>query len=399
MTGAGPPETSLEMLLKTLLAMLRARSGFSADAISAERLSAWLRTRARELGCDETEAARAALARADEYARIEAHFAPPETWLFRYPESFELLRGFAGARRGQRVRVLVLGAGGWCEPASIACALRAGGAVPEIEAVDRNAAAMSRPAHFSGIHVRGGIPDWAAGLFAREGGRVTPVPEVLDAVAPRIGDILAVAQQHAASGARFDVVAFRNTSIYLNGEVREAVFRAIATLCAERGLVLVGHSEVQGAAQQLGFRVHRAQGAFALEPAERVPMAAGSQAPVQPAPSRMPAPARRAVDAPAVRLPVEQRADPIEAARAAIAASPSDASLHLRLARLLDEAGDRDGAAESVQRALYLDRFHEDALMLAARLADARGAAADAERLRQRALRVHLERMRDGERG
>ncbi|MEY2714412.1 MAG: hypothetical protein RIT24_755, partial [Planctomycetota bacterium] len=55
--------------------------------------------------------------------------------------------------------------------------------------------------------------------------------------------------------------------------------------------------------------------------------------------------------------------------------------------------------AEGVQRALYLDRFNEDALMLAARLADARGATADAERLRQRALRVHLGRMRDEERG
>ena len=398
MTGAGR-EPSFEALVGMLLGMLRARSGFSADALPAERLSAWLRTRARELGCDEIAAARAALARTDEYARIEAYFAPPETWLFRYPESFELLRGFAGTRRGERVRALVLGAGGWCEPASIACALRAGGAIPEVEAVDRNAAAMARPAHFSGIHVRGGVPDWAAGLFTREGDRVTPVPEVLDAVATRIGDILAVAHQHVARGARFDVVAFRNTSIYLNGEVREAVFRAIATLCAERGLVLVGHSEVQGAAQQLGFRVHRAQGAFALERAERVPEAAGAPAPEHPAPPRMAAPVRRAADAPPVRASAGQRADPIGAARAAIAASPSDASLHLRLACLLDESGDRDGAAEAVQRALYLDRFHEEALMLAARLADARGAAADAERLRQRALRVHLERMRDGERG
>jgi len=391
----------------SLLEMLRTRSGFSADAISAERLAAWLRTRARELGCDEAAAAGAALARSDEYARIEAHFAPPETWLFRYPESFELLREFAGQRRGQRVRVLVLGSGGWCEPASIACALRAGGAIPEIEAVDRNASAMSRPAHFSGIHVRGGIPEWAAGLFVREGERVTPLPEVLDAVAPRIGDILAVAQQHAVSGARFDVVAFRNTAIYLSAGAREAVFGAIASLCGERGMVLVGHSEVQGAAHQLGFRVHGAHGAFALVPGQ----AASAADSAQRAPARLtaavprtvhPAPPRDSADpvaAPSAAPSADPVADPVSALRAAIAGSPSDASLHLRLARLLDQSGDRDGAAECVQRALYLDRFHEDALMLAARLADARGASADAERLRQRALRVHLERMRDGERG
>ena len=87
--------------------------------------------------------------------------------------------------------------------------------------------------------------------------------------------------------------------------------------------------------------------------------------------------------------------DPIARARAAVDRNPSDASLHASLAALLHEAGDLERASESVQRALYLDRFHEDALMLAAQLADARGASADAERLRLRALRAHLGKMRD----
>jgi Tfp pilus assembly protein PilF len=64
------------------------------------------------------------------------------------------------------------------------------------------------------------------------------------------------------------------------------------------------------------------------------------------------------------------------------------------LARVLDAKGDRDGARESVVRALYLDRNLEDALVLAAQLAAARGEAAEADHLRARALRIHLERMR-----
>ena len=87
--------------------------------------------------------------------------------------------------------------------------------------------------------------------------------------------------------------------------------------------------------------------------------------------------------------------DPIEALRAEIFRMPADAALHVRLAAALDERGDRAAAAESVGKALYLDRFCEEALVLAARFADARGASADAQRYRMRALRVHLEKMHD----
>ena len=55
---------------------------------------------------------------------------------------------------------------------------------------------------------------------------------------------------------------------------------------------------------------------------------------------------------------------------------PADAALHVQLATALDERGDRAAAAESVGKALYLDRFCEEALVLAARFADARGASA-----------------------
>ncbi len=384
--------------IRALLARLRGYSRFSDEALTEERLNAWLQMRGRELGLDAEEAARAALDRVDEYARIEAHFAPPETWLFRYPESFAMLRNWAEQRRGDRLHVLVLGAGGWCEPVSIACALLDGSGVrPTIEAVDRNALSMVRPARFAGADLRGEIPGWASRFFVRTVDAAEPHAELLAAVTPTIADAVECSARHVASGARFDVIAFRNTSIYLNSETRAQVYRAIASLCAERGIVLVGHSEVQGAAQELGFRPCAAQGAFALE---RAASRISTQAGALPSVARqraMPVP-QRAPSEPA-RAPAVREADPLVTLRADVAAQPADAAAHLRLAAALEAAGDRDGAAEGVQRALYLDRFNEEALMLAARLADARGATADAERLRQRALRVHLGRMRDEERG
>lgn len=389
-----------------LLARLLGASGFSTEALTEDRLRAWLQLRGRELGLDAESAALAALDRPDEYARIEAHFAPPETWLFRYPESFSLLRTWAQQRRGERLRVLVLGAGGWCEPVSIACALLDGSGVrPSIEAVDRNAQSMARPSRFAGADLRGEIPGWASRFFARTADAVQPDAELLAAVSPTIADVVECGARHVATGARFDVIAFRNASIYLNGETRAQVYRAISSLCADRGLVLVGHSEVQGAAQELGFKPCAAQGAFALERAA-LPMPAPTGAlPVAPAQRGAPSPQRPAPSP--QRLAAEpppgptagRGTDATAELRAAVAAQPADAGAHLRLAVALDAAGDREGAAESVQRVLYLDRFNEDALLLAARLADARGATADAERLRQRALRVHLGRMRDEERG
>lgn len=154
-----------------LLGRLRTRSGFSAEAISLERLRVMLVSRAvesRVRGAE--EAARAALENPSDYARIEAHFAPPETWLFRYPESFELVRAFAAARNGRVIRALVVGAGGWCEPCSLAAALLEGAPASSItiDAFDRNPLLFPAAPRFAGVHLRGGMPAWAE-RFCRRG--------------------------------------------------------------------------------------------------------------------------------------------------------------------------------------------------------------------------------------
>ena len=69
-----------------------------------------------------------------------------------------------------------------------------------------------------------------------------------------------------------------------------------------------------------------------------------------------------------------------------------DADAYIAEARAHADAGDAVLAARAVGRALYLDPQHEDSLVLAARLADARGDRAEGDRLRARALRVHLAR-------
>lgn len=393
-SGPGAPREPIG----ELLARLRAQSGFSNDALSGDRLRSWIQSRAIERGIDAARVVADALGGHEELALIEAHFAPPETWLFRYPESFELVRAIGAARRGSVVRVLALGAGGWAEPVSLACALIDGGAIPAIEAVDRNAAAMRRPPQFAGVLARGGLPAWAGPYFTRGADGFVPVAAVVEPIRVRIDDIAAAAGEHAGRGARFDIVAFRNASIYLHAEARARIYRAIAAVCADDGFVLVGHSEVAGAGEALGMRAHPAQGAFALHRAPKSDPRLGARVSA-PTPGPQPAPRAAARGTPPPSPPASPELDRIGRLRAEIAAKPTDAAPQVGLARALLDADDRDGAAEAVQRALYLDRFHEDALLLAAHLAELRGASADAERLRQRALRVHLDRMRSGEQG
>jgi len=414
-----------------LRAALHARSGFAADAVSPERLHALLSMRASELRlADAGDAARLALRDPAEFARIEAHFAPPETWLFRYPESFELVREIAAARGARGVRALVLGAGGWCEPCAMVAALREGAALRggaalreglaniEVEASDRNPALFAAAPLFAGPHLRAPLPAWAERHFVRASDALQPTPELLGCIRTRVEDAATATARLAAAGARFDVVSFRNVAIYLHAEARRAVFGSLAALLADGGVLLVGHAELATAVALSGLEPDPVHGAFALRRraavaggapqaggssgstvAQTRSLSSGSASVSSPASSpSAPSPVTRSASlqppSPAPRVPI----DPVAALRADLAARPTDLGLHLRLAALLLERRDVLGASESVARALYLEPHDEHALLLAARIADERGATADADRYRQRALRAHLARMqRDGD--
>ncbi len=382
-----------------VIAALRARSGFSAEAVAPERVASFLALRARELGVAGAElAASLALADSAEFARLEAHFAPPETWLFRYPASFELLRAFARARSSRGVRALIVGAGGWCEPCSIAAALLDGIGEAQstrvsVEAIDRNAAVFAEPPQFRGMDLRAGVLPFATRFFAADGDALHPAPDLLRVIRTRQVSAEMRIDESRRAGERFDVIAFRNVAIYLDHASRNAIFAELARLLADDGVMLVGHAETTAAASATGLSPDLAPGTFALVRGNA--LATGAPA-VRPEPTRRSqhphGPSFRGTF-PGVEL-IARELDDETRARTAIAAQPSDPRLHLVLARVLDAKGDRDGARESVVRALYLDRNLEDALVLAAQLAAARGEAAEADHLRARALRIHLERMR-----
>jgi chemotaxis methyl-accepting protein methylase len=394
MTGGPSPA------IDALVARLRQRSGFADDASAHARVVAHLAARAQELGLAESErCARLALDEPTEYARLEGALSPAETWLFRYPESFAPLRAAARRRGAAGTRALLLGCGGWCEPASVAAALvedAPPGARIDVVASDRNPAVFAAPPRFAGLAVREGLPKWATRHFEERAGALEPTARVRAAIATVVGDALATL---ARVEGRFDAIYLRNVAIYLSKDARAAILAGIVPKLAPGGLFFVGHAEVVSIARECGLTPIDAPGAFALSAEKAAPRPTPRLAAPPPRVVAEPASAsRRTQPARTTEAPVEAASrDGIDALRARAARAPGDAAAHAALGLALEAAGDSAGALASATRALYLDRRHEDALLLAARLADARGDRAEAERCRNRALRAHLERETRGD--
>ena len=397
-----PSAAALDALLQRLVAS----SSFPPALLSRARLASHLTSRAQELRLPSIEELLTRVAEdPSEYARIEGLFSPPETWLFRYPESYAFLRARVASSETGVFRVLIAGCGGWCEPISVACALVAGtagldGAAEarriEIDAVDRNPHVFKGEPRFVGLEVRGGVPEWAERWFDRDDTGLIPKREVCAVIRPRVIDVVAMVEECVAHRARFDAILFRNVAIYLDDQTRVRIFRGFAEILAEDGVLLVGHSETFAAAEATGFAPSSASGVFALTAkgtqGTKNERAAQDRTNVQTRVVKSPA---RVLPRPAGATVHEPTREPVR--KPEFVQEQLTPASYISRARELEASGDLLGAWQVIGKALYLDRTHEEALVLGAQLAEKRGDAAEAERLRMRALRVHLanESMRD----
>ncbi len=363
-----------------------ARSGaIREDAVSVAALTPFLMERQRALACADCDAYLALLERsAEERSRVVAACAPSETWLFRYPASFELLRRMYRGR-SSGCRMLSAGSGGLAEPASIVATLVSAGLAPSciaVDAIDQSVEAAQALNAFSGTLVREPIPSWAAVSFVP---LPTPMQGVaLDrALASRIsleaGDLRSCPLQ-----GHYDAIFFRNVAIYLSDAMRLAILARLRSVLAHDGVLFVGHAEMR-VAEQAGFAPIAEVGAFALrarvasvtKPWIALSPASSVEAPVASAPI-------------AVATPIAASQTPLEQARAAVAQDPSCASLHEALAALELTAGDAAAAEGSLRRALYLEQRRESALLSLALLLEQQGRSMESERFRARAWRAHL---------
>lgn len=362
----------------------------------------------------------------EQQALIEAVIVP-ETWFFRYPESFATLAKLAQARlaeiRGMRaLRLLSLPCSTGEEPYSIAMALLDAGIAPhqfKVDGLDVSPLSVERAkaAVYGKNSFRGQQSGFRERHFSVEDERYRLDERVREQVRLQVGNLL---DPHLlANEPPYDFVFCRNLLIYFDQTTQQQVFEVLKRLTHVDGVLFIGPAEGSllgrlgmrsiGIAQSFAFSRH-------VEPAPLPVPAPVLAPPVLPLAPRQPL---RSVPPPAPRArPFSSMPAP---ARPAPAAPPSDANallakiaalanegksaearaaceLYLRshepvaqvfywLGLLSDVAGSTLQAQGFYRKALYLQPQHPEALAHLAALLASQGDTAGARRLQERAAR------------
>lgn len=381
---AAPPGPSRRGAAWTRIADL---TGLDLDLFDSAGLDRWIGSRSEALGLDRDDYAGRLAEDESERRLFSAQVAVPESWVGRYPASFDLIARIAGDRAatGDSLRVVSLGCAAGQELVSVALvAIDAG--IPasrlDLHGVDRNAEAIARARAglLPRLAMRGELAERWSSRFVRvdDGWRV---PEDLHRVL-RFHDADVLVDPVPVADASADLVLCRNVLIYLSPEARRRLVTTAVRLLSPEGTLLVGHADPP-ADLRSDFHAVDAPGAFAwrLGP---------SKAPVpRSTPSRSRPPRRTDSARPSVidegpaspptieeirRLADEGRLDAArELGDRLLESTGSTPELECLLGEVAS-ADDRPGdAREHWRRALYLDAGHAPSLQHLVLLYEASG--------------------------
>lgn len=418
-------------------AFLKERIGLDVTSVGEAIVERALRQRTTSSGAADSDAYWALLqtSAAEQQALIEAVIVP-ETWFFRYPESFATLGKLALARvqalAGARpLRILSLPCSTGEEPYSIAMALFDAGLAAQqfrVDAIDISPLSIQRAkrAIYGKNSFRGTDLSFRDRYFSQLADGWQVAERVRDCVDFRPGNLLdpALASQPAC-----DFVFCRNLVIYFDRPTQAHVFEVLKRLTLEDGVLFIGPAEGNllaqigmrsiNVAQSFAFRHARADdprpvvlGAPAVPaPAPVAPMLV--QPAVRSVPSSTPRPfapgtaarvAGSAFGSSGSPAPAAAQPDAELAAIASLAnegkSSEARAACQRYLARhepvaqvfywlgLLSEVeGKVQQAQEHYRKALYLQPQHPEALAQLAAVLAAQGDSSGARRLLERAAR------------
>ena len=362
----------------------------------------------------------------EQQALIEAVIVP-ETWFFRYPESFATLAKLAIQRLAdinymRALRILSLPCSTGEEPYSIAMALLDAGLKPhqfKVEGMDVSPLSVEKAkrALYGKNSFRGQDIEFRERHFSAEEDGYRLNERVLEQVRLQVGNLLDPAL--LASEPPYDFVFCRNLLIYFDLPTQQQVFEVLKRLTHVDGVLFIGPAEGSllgrfgmrsiGIPQSFAFSRQRAP--------EPLPVFVPTPLPVrQPVRSVTPPPVRHrpfATHTPPVVTPKASDAAALLANIAALANEGKSAEAraacegYLRshepvaqvfywLGLLSDVAGRALEAQGFYRKALYLEPQHPDALMHLAALLQSQGDTAGAKRLQDRAARS--ERAADSER-
>lgn len=235
---------------QTIVRWLEANTAVEPSLLGGPGLEALIAERLAAFNGDESAYVEVLRHSPDELDRLFAGIAVPETWLFRYPRSFDVLLEYCGKlllENAPVLRMLSVGCATGQEACCMALVAREAGwpgAKIQIRAIDRNQDFLdaAKKGEFSAASIRNEMPGWAMSALHREHGRIRMDRSVTDLIQFSRADIT---KPGALLGlGPFDVIFCRNILIYLNASAREQL---VSMLCAELksdGLLFVGHAEM-----------------------------------------------------------------------------------------------------------------------------------------------------------
>lgn len=360
----------------------------------------------------------------EQQALIEAVIVP-ETWFFRYPESFTALASLASKRlaelAGARpLRILSLPCSTGEEPYSIAMTLLDAGIGAHafrVDGMDISPLSISRAEQglYGRNSFRGSQLEFRQRHFDEAGNGHALHERVCQQVKLQVGNVLDPAL--SARQGSYDFVFCRNLLIYFDVPTQKRVFEVLKSLIHEQGVLFIGPAEGSLLAR-MGMRPLGIAQSFAYmrqaETVEAAPMYTSKPLvttpilpPVSTVPRPPPVPARTlkvvappaAAQSPAPDSSADLLAQIARLANAGSSAEaqaactrylqqyPPHAQVFYWLGLLSDIAGDAGEALSHYRKALYLDPQHTEALAHLAALLASQGDIAGARRLQERAAR------------
>ncbi|TDF78315.1 protein-glutamate O-methyltransferase CheR [Pseudomonas sp. H9] len=356
----------------------------------------------------------------EQQALIEAVIVP-ETWFFRYPESFTALAGLASKRlaelAGSRpLRILSLPCSTGEEPYSIAMTLLDAGIAGQsfrVEGIDISPISIHRAeqGRYGRNSFRGAHLAFRQQHFDLVDDGHVVHERVRQQVKLQVGNVLDPALKERAGS--YDFVFCRNLLIYFDVPTQQRVFEVLKSLIHEQGVLFIGPAEGSLLAR-MGMRPLGVPQSFAyVRQTDAEPVFVSKplgMAPIPPAPSPAPRPMPVPLRKPRVASPPRAVADAQDTSAellaqiAQLANAGNSAEAKAACARYLqqypphaqvfywqgllsDIAGQSSEALSHYRKALYLEPQHAEALAHLAALLEAQGDSAGARRLQERAAR------------
>ncbi len=233
--------------------LLNDRIGLSYESLGRRNVEAAISSEMSRLGVSDAKGYFELLSRSEKhFEELCRSMLVPETWFFRYAESFAFLARHARehfAARDSHLHVLSIPCSTGEEPYSIAMTLLDAGVAHSrlhVDAADASGAALSAAmrASYGPNSFRGGIPEPMRRFFRPDGENYEVVKEVRDLVAFRKNSVFDHGfRLHAAPAAPYDIIFCRNMLIYFSAEKQAEALSILTGMLADGGLLFVGHAE------------------------------------------------------------------------------------------------------------------------------------------------------------